>query len=264
MGHFARVCRSKHKQPASTSDTTPQISANAIRVQSQQGNHIQLYNIVGNRTEPAPTIVVHMSSSSSIREVEVLPDSGADISAAGQEILGTLGQHIDNLLPSNISPRAVNGSCMTPMGKIPVTIQLEGRSYRDDLHIYPGVTGALISWRAAKELGILPAHYPYPDKQQWHTMPQLQVKATSSQSSSNHSSIAEKLIREIFPIFDGQVTTMEGEVFTISLMEGAEPFCVKAPRSIPFAYRRRSLTYFNSKASSHRSQRLQSGVHPSL
>ena len=30
---------------------------------------------------------------------------------------------------------------------------------------------------------------------------------------------------------------MEGEVFTISLMEGAEPFCVKAPRSIPFAYR---------------------------
>ena len=29
---------------------------------------------------------------------------------------------------------------------------------------------------------------------------------------------------------------MEGEVFTISLMEDAEPFCVKAPRSIPFAY----------------------------
>ena len=29
----------------------------------------------------------------------------------------------------------------------------------DDLHIYPGVTGAFISWRAVKELGILPAHY---------------------------------------------------------------------------------------------------------
>ena len=122
VGHFARICRSKHKQPASTPATTPQISANAIRVQSQQGNHIQLYNIVGNKTEPAPTIVVHMSSSSGIREVKVLPDSGADISAAGQEILGTLGQHIDNLLPSNISPRAVNGSCMTPVGKTPVTI----------------------------------------------------------------------------------------------------------------------------------------------
>ena len=40
----------------------------------------------------------------------------------------------------------------------------------------------------------------------------------------------------IFPVFDGQVTTMEGEVFTISLMEGAEPFCVKVPRSISFAY----------------------------
>ena len=60
-----------------------------------------------------------MSSSSGIREVEVLSDLGADISAAGQEILRTLGEHIDNLLPSNISPRAVNRLCMTPVDKIP-------------------------------------------------------------------------------------------------------------------------------------------------
>lgn len=49
---------------------------------------------------------------------------------------------------------------MTPIGKLPVTIQLEGRSYTDDLHVYLGVTGAIISWKAAKELGILLAHYP--------------------------------------------------------------------------------------------------------
>jgi len=30
---------------------------------------------------------------------------------------------------------------------------------------------------------------------------------------------------------------MEGEKFHISLVEGAVPFCVKTPRSIPFAYR---------------------------
>ena len=92
----------------------------------------------------------------------MLPDSGADISAAGQEILYHLGHHVNNLLPSGISPRAVNGTTMTPLGKIPVTLQLGRRSCKNDLHIYPGVSGALMSWRTARELAILPVNYLHP------------------------------------------------------------------------------------------------------
>ena len=51
---------------------------------------------------------------------------------------------------------------MTPLGKVPVAIQLGNAVYKDDLHIYPGVSGALISWKAAKGLGILHPQYPYP------------------------------------------------------------------------------------------------------
>lgn len=41
-----------------------------------------------------------------------------------------------------------------------------------------------------------------------------------------------------FPtVFDGQVRSMEGEQFHISLTDDAKPFCVNTPRSIPFAYR---------------------------
>ena len=50
------------------------------------------------------------------------PDSGADILAAGQEVLHMLGYHIDNILSSNVSPRMVNGSSKVPLGKIPITI----------------------------------------------------------------------------------------------------------------------------------------------
>ena len=32
------------------------------------------------------------------------------------------------------------------------------------MHIFPGVSGALISWKAAKELGILPPQYPYTER----------------------------------------------------------------------------------------------------
>ena len=175
-----KVCRGKQPQRQAASNTPSQVSANAIHVLPQIDNHIQLYNITEEKAEIASIIRVNMSSSSGTRQVEVLPDSGVDISAAGQGILRILGQHVDNLLLSSISPRAVNGSCMTPIGKVPIRIQLEGRSYDDDLHIHPGVTGALISWKAAKGLGILPAHYPQPEQGLYASTPQTRVQTTSS------------------------------------------------------------------------------------
>ena len=117
--------------------------------------HLQLYNVNDTATESAPTITVCVSSSTSSHYIDVLPDSGADISAAGQEMLHALGHHIDNSLPSTISPRIVNGSSMAALGKIPITTQLGTTRYKDELHIYPGVSSALILWKAAKGLAIM-------------------------------------------------------------------------------------------------------------
>jgi len=38
-------------------------------------------------------------------------------------------------------------------------------------------------------------------------------------------------------VFDGQICVRAGETFHITLIDNAVPFCVKAPRSIPFACR---------------------------
>ena len=116
------------------------------------------------------TIVLQVTSSTGTHHLDVLPDSGADISAAGQKVLEILGQHVDNILPSDINPRTVNGLSITPLGRLPVTITLGTKTYQDDLHIYPGVSGALISWKAAKGLGILPPRYPYPHSPQGHSL----------------------------------------------------------------------------------------------
>ena len=86
----------------------PQPGTNAFRVQSlhhSQANYLQLYKVDDIATEPAPTITVYISSPAGSHYIDVLPDLGADISAAWQEVLHTLGHHTDNMLPSNISPK---------------------------------------------------------------------------------------------------------------------------------------------------------------
>ena len=60
-------------------------------------------------TEPEPTIRVDVSSVTGKCLIDVLSDSGADVSAAGQEILSAMGHHMDNILPSNITPQDRTG-----------------------------------------------------------------------------------------------------------------------------------------------------------
>ena len=188
------------------------------------------------KAEPAPTIMVQISSSTGTRYIEVLPDLGADISAAGQGVLKVPGQHIDNILPSNISPRTVNGTSMTPLGRVPVTIQLGKAVYEDDLYIHPAVSGALISWKAAKGLGILHPQYPYPNTDS-HKQAHPKASICASIIGISKSPAAEDLVGQFPTVFDDRIRIMEREKFHISLTPGATPFCVKTPRTVPFAYR---------------------------
>ena len=43
-----------------------------------------------------------------------------------------------------------------------VNFQSGEKEYSDDIHIYPSVSGVIISYKAAKALGILPEHYLAP------------------------------------------------------------------------------------------------------
>jgi len=180
--------------------------------------------------EPAPKIKIQLTTIMGTHVLTVLPDSGADISAVGTDILTSLGCHPSNLLPSTAVLKSVDGYNMIPLGCIPVTFCLEQREYKDNLHFLPGVTRAIISWKAAKGLGILPCHYPLPDKP-----PAVQM--TSTWTDEARLAAAEDIMKEYPTVFDGQVRVMEGEQFHIRLREDAVPFRVKSPRVVPFAYR---------------------------
>ena len=73
-----------------------------------------------------------------------------------------------------------------------------------EFHIYPEVSGTLLSWGAAKALHILPPHFPNPPQP-----PTLCLTAAETTSQD---------IRTDFPtVFDGLIKTMEGEKFHIAL-----------------------------------------------
>ena len=179
---------------------------------------------------PAPTIHMKVATCNGQATVKVLPDSGADICAAGPALVHALHESMDNLADSEVTPRAVNGSLLHPAGKLPeVRFQVNNQTTQADVHIYPSVSGTIISWATAQQLGILPKCYPTP-------MPALQTLENRTQETYKPP-MGDQLMSEFPTVFDGKVRTMPGETFHISLTDDARPFCVTTPRTVPFAYR---------------------------
>ena len=157
LGHFAKACHSRHL----LSDAKPTSTTSANELSTHTDPLLSNINHVA-ATHPAPKISINITSLNGSTSVAVLPDSDADISAAGEGILHHLKEHVDNLLPSTIIPKIANRTEMHLMGKLPVNLKLGNKEFAIELHIYPHVGRVLISWKACKSLGILPDCYPHP------------------------------------------------------------------------------------------------------
>jgi len=221
VGHFAKVCRSR-----SSRQRGPPIPTRTT-------SHAKMSNIHHMAsTDTAPLITVNITSANGSHDIKVFPNSGADISASGKEILTHLNEQLRTLTPSDVVPKTVNGTKIFPLGKLPVTLCLGDKKYRDDVHIYPNVHGTLISWKVCKALHILPSCYPNPI-----SSPTVQEVTLSPNPTSVAPLTAHHVMSEFPTVFDKQIRSMQGKQFHISLTKDVKPFCVSTPRAIPFAYR---------------------------
>ena len=94
-GHFVRVCCSHRRQHGAPTQGVTAPTTSALNL-----DPVVFCTVI----ESASTIVIQMSSLNGLTTVLTLPDSGAEISIAGQSLLQSLNKHPDNLVPSTISP----------------------------------------------------------------------------------------------------------------------------------------------------------------
>ena len=220
VGHFAKVCRSKpsrqHVPFTTTEQRTPHTGHCSLSATTDNPTHLTLDNIQHvASSDPAPLVNLDVISANGSCNTKALSDSGADISAAGKTILSTLNEWINTLLPSTVIPKAVNGAKMFSLGRLPVTFRLGSTEYHDDLHIYPDIHGTILSWKACKALRILSPCYPNP--MSTPTVHEITLPRTSSNVIVPLTLQQAKLAYPI--IFDGQIRSMEGEQFHISLTD---------------------------------------------
>ena len=109
--------------------------------------------------------------------------------------------------------------------------------------IYPTVSVVIISWKTSKALGTLPEHYlallpltAATVATTPHTNMNINAVTSSTTCIYIYTVPTQWNFTQIYPTIDGQVRTMDGEQFHISIRPDAKPFCVSTPWSIRNAY----------------------------
>ena len=114
LGHFARVCRSRPVQPSENKPPRPCTATLQSEFPlSQDAGLSNIHHVTS--TNPAPKLQMDIITLNGAVTTAVLPDSGADILAADTGIFSQLNEHIDNLSPSSVIPKAANGAEMHPV-----------------------------------------------------------------------------------------------------------------------------------------------------
>ena len=94
---------------------------------------------------------------------EATPDTSAEASLVGVNIIQRLGIDLVNLMPpSQDTLSAVNRQTVTCVGTFPCIIEYCGRFVEETIYVCPEVENFLLAWYVCQQVNILPDTYPQP------------------------------------------------------------------------------------------------------
>ena len=92
--------------------------------------------------------------------INATPDSGAERSACGVEILHQLGIDTANLRDPSHVLRAADNHPITQLGEFDAQLTCGNFTVDETIHVVQGTTGMYLSWYTAQALSFLPVNYP--------------------------------------------------------------------------------------------------------
>ena len=226
VGHWTKVCMKKKFNQSKKSNNNKQENEKSIKglivADIQSGSN-------------TPKIILNCSPANeegNLIKVKATPDTGADISVCGTNLLINMGLQVNKKRkPMNSTVKAANGTIIKTKGIIRIKMQLEDNIIYEDVVVCDNQEELLLSWKTCKKLHLIPQDFPNPIK-----------KTEVISSIINEHGLKEdinKIMEDFNDVFaDGEsLQNMKGDPMKIHLDEKAECYSMKAPRNIPYGWR---------------------------
>ncbi|KAK3884690.1 hypothetical protein Pcinc_011010 [Petrolisthes cinctipes] len=163
MHHFKKHCRStKPVGEAVTLQHNAKVAAPSTQTQQRSGAR-RVSSPNRDPTETTPPVIIKVEHNKGIGVLNMLPDTGADTSIIGLDHLHSIGLKQDDLKPPPQEPTyAADGAPMQPaISSVQVHLQLKGNRIAEWIDVHPSIPLPLLSYRACRELSIIPERFPH-------------------------------------------------------------------------------------------------------
>ena len=224
IGHWDKMCLKKPKSDQA-SHSIPKNDHAAHKTDHKSVKAFKVADVKSKTSTPTIEILCKPKGLSKFQRINCIPDTGAEISICGENILKQLKINEDDLLHEYDEKLvAANNTEIETLGKISLKMQLNQRSTVEDIIVCKNQDSFLLSWQVCKNLGIIPQNFPKP-------IQKIQVECIR-----NVDKLKQELIEEFSDVFNIQeeLPVMLGEPMQIHLQENAKPYAVHVARQIPF------------------------------
>jgi len=185
-------------------------------------------------------LVTHGCKSSCL---QMMPDTGADITVIGPQHLKSLGIPWSQLqTPPQTTTFTADGSEMAPaLGMLTVTLTLGKRSCSAHIRVHKDIQTPLLSFGHCQELAIISKDFPKPIFEVKHVKKCMELPFSSTTSPSEAKAHFMKEFNDVLvdkaALLSTPLKPMVGSPMRIHLKDGAVPFAIHTPRQIPLAFK---------------------------
>lgn len=248
VGHYDSCCKSaqkehrqKPKRGAPSADGATPASSKQNDTKQYSCRRVGSPSCSNSKTPQHISVLLTYGDVSS--HLQMMPDTGADVSVIGPQHLKSLGIPRSHLHPPpQTTTLTADGSKMAPaLGTFTATLTLGKRSCSARIRVHEGIQTPLLSYGHCQELAIISKDFPKPILEVKHVNRCTELPDFSTTSPSEAKAFFLKEFQDVLvdkaALGSTPLKTMVGPPMRIHLKEAAVPFAIHTPRQIPLAFK---------------------------